>query len=379
MDAYSCYNQIQMHPSDEEKTTFIIEEGVFCYKVMPFGLKNAGVTYQRLMDRVFEKTIRVDVEVYVDVMVVKSEKANKHCETLEHVFKTLKDHQLKLNPEKCSFRVQAGKFLGFMLTERGTEANPDKYQAIIGTRSPQGVKEVQQLMGRIVALSQNGTTYLWGIKEREEIHLDKRVRRSLSKTENAITAPPVLTRSVPSIPLCLYIFASDNAISAIFVQERDGEQRLGPETRYQKIEKAALALVTTSRRFANSSGVGETRPSRMDGGMERATIRVRYFIRKTRAHQRMVAWSVQLSEFDISSSSNYTRSGARIILEGPTRVLIEQSLHFEFRANNNQAEYEALLAGMKLAQELGTKKLTAKNDLKLVTGQINGDYQAKDP
>ncbi|RDX60861.1 hypothetical protein CR513_60964, partial [Mucuna pruriens] len=126
MNAYSGYNQIRMHPSDEEKTTFIIEEGAFCYKVMPFGLKNAGATYQRLMDRVFQRALGVDVEVYVDDMVVKSEKADEHCEALERVFKTLRDHQLRLNPEKCSFGVQAGKFLGFMLIERGIEANSDK-------------------------------------------------------------------------------------------------------------------------------------------------------------------------------------------------------------------------------------------------------------
>ncbi|RDX90703.1 hypothetical protein CR513_27406, partial [Mucuna pruriens] len=126
MDSYSGYNQIRMYPSDEEKTAFITEEGVFCYKIMPFGLKNVGATYQHLMDKIFEKTIGVNIVVYVDDMVIKSKKANRHCETLERVFKTLRDHQLKLNPEKCFFGVQVGKFLGFMLTERGIEANPDK-------------------------------------------------------------------------------------------------------------------------------------------------------------------------------------------------------------------------------------------------------------
>ncbi|RDX86016.1 hypothetical protein CR513_32692, partial [Mucuna pruriens] len=127
MDAYSGYNQIRMHPSDEENTTFITEEGAFCYKVMPFGLKNARATYQQLMDRVFQGSLGVDIEVYVDDMVVKSEKADEHCEVLE---------RLRLNPEKCSFGVQAGKFLGFILTERGIEANPNNCQAIISMRSP---------------------------------------------------------------------------------------------------------------------------------------------------------------------------------------------------------------------------------------------------
>ncbi|RDX85065.1 hypothetical protein CR513_33786, partial [Mucuna pruriens] len=117
MDAYSGYNQIQMHPQDEEKTAFIIDIGTFCYRVMPFGLKNAGAMYQRLMDQVFKEVLGVDLEVYVDDMVVKSTKVFEHCQALGRVFAILRKHQLRLNPEKCSFGVQAGKFLGFMLTE----------------------------------------------------------------------------------------------------------------------------------------------------------------------------------------------------------------------------------------------------------------------
>ncbi|RDX72747.1 Retrovirus-related Pol polyprotein from transposon opus, partial [Mucuna pruriens] len=213
------------------------------------------------MDKIFEKTIGVDIEVYVDDMVVKSEKANKHCEMLERVFKTLRDHQLRLNPEKCSFGVESGKFLGFMLTERGIEANPDMCQAIIDMRRPQGVKEVQQLMGKITALSR-------------------------------IAAPPVLTHPVPGIPLCLYFSTSENSISAVLVQEREKEQRPGPETGYRKIEKGALALVTTSRRlrpyFQNFSITVQT------------DFPIRQVLGKPYLAGWMVAWSIQLSEFDIS-------------------------------------------------------------------------------
>ncbi|RDY11238.1 Retrovirus-related Pol polyprotein from transposon opus, partial [Mucuna pruriens] len=132
-----------MHPEDEEKTAFITNSGAFCYKVMPFGLKNAGATYQRLMDKVFKEVIGQDIEVYVDDMVAKSENGRSHCEALRRVFRILRRHQLKLNPEKCSFGVQAGRFLGYMLTERGIEANPEKCRTVINMRSPQNVKEVQ--------------------------------------------------------------------------------------------------------------------------------------------------------------------------------------------------------------------------------------------
>ncbi|RDX72265.1 Retrovirus-related Pol polyprotein from transposon 17.6, partial [Mucuna pruriens] len=105
------------------------------------------------MDEIFKAIIGVDVEVYVDDMVVKSKVVDEHCGALERVFGILRKHQLRLNPAKCSFGVQAGKFLGYMLTKRGIEANPEKREAIIRMRSPQSVREVQQLMGKIIALS----------------------------------------------------------------------------------------------------------------------------------------------------------------------------------------------------------------------------------
>ncbi|RDX79408.1 Retrovirus-related Pol polyprotein from transposon opus, partial [Mucuna pruriens] len=142
-----------MYYHDEEKTTFIIDAWAFCYKVTPFGHKSTGATYQWLMDKIFKEIIGVDVELYVDDMVVKSAVTDKHCKVLERVFGILRRHQLHLNPEKCSFGVQVGKFLGYMLIDRGIEANPEKCQAIIGMRSPQNVREVQQLMGRVTALS----------------------------------------------------------------------------------------------------------------------------------------------------------------------------------------------------------------------------------
>jgi len=153
LDAFSGYNQIKMHPRDESKTTFMIERNNYCYKVMPFGLKNAGATYQRLMDKVLAPMLGRNVQTYVDDMVVTSHERGQHAADLEEPFATISKYRLKLNPEKCVFGVETGKFLGFMLTERGIEANPDKCAAIIAMRSPTSVKEVQQLTERMVALS----------------------------------------------------------------------------------------------------------------------------------------------------------------------------------------------------------------------------------
>ena len=121
----------------------IHEEACYCYKVMPFGLKNARATYQRLMNRVLAPMIRRNVQAYVDDMVVTSQVKDQHAANLEELFTTISKYKLKLNPEKCVFRVEASKFLGFLLIEREIEVNPEKCAAIIAMRSPILVKEVQ--------------------------------------------------------------------------------------------------------------------------------------------------------------------------------------------------------------------------------------------
>ena len=153
LDAFSGYNQIRMHPRDECKTTFMTQLSCYCYKVMPFGLKNADATYQRLINIVLVPMIGLNVQTYVDDMVVTSQQREQHVEDLEELFTTIGKYRLKLNPEKCVFGVKAGKFLGFILTERGIEANPEKCVAIIAMRNSILVKEVQQLTGRMAALS----------------------------------------------------------------------------------------------------------------------------------------------------------------------------------------------------------------------------------
>ena len=126
MDAFSGYNQIQMHKDDQEKTSFVTSQGLFCYKVMSFGLKNAGATYQRLMNKMFAQQIGRNVQVYVDDMLVKSRREEDHLEDLRETFNTLHSYNMKLNPGKCAFGVMVGKFLGFMVSQRDIEANPNK-------------------------------------------------------------------------------------------------------------------------------------------------------------------------------------------------------------------------------------------------------------
>ena len=116
MVAFFEYNQIQMTEEDQEKTAFIISQRLYCYRIMPFGLKNVGETYQRLVNQMFSKQIGRNVEVYMDDMLVKSREEENHLDDLEETFNTLRQYSMKLNPTKCAFGVSFRKFIGFMVS-----------------------------------------------------------------------------------------------------------------------------------------------------------------------------------------------------------------------------------------------------------------------
>ena len=153
MDSFSGYNQISMDPNDQEKTSFVTGQGTYYYRVMPFGLKNVGATYQRLINRMFQKQIGASMEVYIDDMLVKSVKAELHITHIAEAFQVLKSYNMKLNPAKCAFGVSVGKFLGFIVNRRGIEANPNKIKVVLDMLPPSNIKEIQCLTRRIATLS----------------------------------------------------------------------------------------------------------------------------------------------------------------------------------------------------------------------------------
>ena len=120
---------------------------------MPFGLKNAGSTYQRMMTRMFKPHLGKSIKVYIDDMVVKSKVVSKHVGDLRNIFEILKKHKLRLNASKCSFGVRSDKFLGYMVSHQGIEVNPNQIKAIKSLQPPRNPKEVQKLTRMTTALN----------------------------------------------------------------------------------------------------------------------------------------------------------------------------------------------------------------------------------
>ena len=147
LDAFKEYHQIRMNKEDQEKTAFFTNQGVYCYTTIHFGLKNAGTTYQCLVNRIFKSQIGQNVEAYVDDKLVKSKKTSAFLSDLKEVFEILRDTRMILNPKKCVFGVISRKFLGYLVSRRGIEVNPDKMKAIQEMSPPRCTRDVQRLTG----------------------------------------------------------------------------------------------------------------------------------------------------------------------------------------------------------------------------------------
>ncbi|XP_057417380.1 uncharacterized protein LOC130711680 [Lotus japonicus] len=387
MDAYSGYNQIMMYRPDEEKTAFMT---------------------------------RRNMEVYVDDMIVKTVKGGAHHEDLAEAFAQIRKYNMRLNPEKCSFGILGGKFLGFMVTSSGIEVNPDKCKAIVNMKSPSNIREVQRLTGRLAALSRflpkagdRAVPFFACLKKNTTFQWTGACEEAFQQLKELLASPPMLAKPTPGIPLILYLAVTEAAVSTVLLQEENKQYKIiyfvshtlqGAEARYQKIEKPILKTVRRLRPYFQSFQI-----------KVKTDIPLRQVLQKPDLSGRLVSWSIELSEYDISyeprgqvtiqslidfvaeltptesdkenaewvlsvdGSSNESGSGAGVSIESPDKMLIEQSLKFGFKASNNQSEYEALIAGLRLAIELGVPKLYIKGDSQLVVKQVRGEYQVKDP
>ncbi|GAU35398.1 hypothetical protein TSUD_160490 [Trifolium subterraneum] len=297
MDAYSDYNQINMAEIDKKKTAFMTETGNYYYNVMSFGLKNAGATYKRMMNNVFHNEIGDMLNIYMDNMIVKSEEEIDHTVHLKKVFDQARKFNMRFNPETCTFGVKAGKFLGFYLTERGIEANPDKCRAFFENPTPKSKKSIQTLNGmltsmtRFVAKSTQHALPLFKLLRKETtFEWTEECEGALQHLKRALFEPPVLTRPVEDEKLYLYLAVASEAISAVLIRETEQGQK-----------------------STCQAAIGAT-----------------------------------------------------------------DMVGLSFPTMNNQADYEAFLAGLRLAEDMGAEEIKIYIDSQLVASQVSGEYQIKE-
>nr|XP_023928468.1 uncharacterized protein LOC112039793 [Quercus suber] len=382
--------EIKMADEDQEKTAFITSQGLYCYNVMPFGLKNAGATYQRLVNKMLVKQIGRNMEVYIDDMLVKSKEELAHLDDLR---------------------------------ETGIEANLEKVQAIINMASPKTVKEVQKLTGRIAALNRfvsratdKCLPFFKTLKQAFE--WTDECEAAFQELKLYLNNPPLLSPSKEGENLYLYLAVSSTAVSAALIREEDRKQLpvyyvsqafQGAEFRYPKIEKITFALIVASRKLRQYFQVNPI--------LVMTDQPIKKSMSKPEAAGRMIQWVIELSQFNVEyhprtaikaqaladfiaeftypdesnhasedeiwiiqtdGSSAQKRGGVGVVITTPKGEVLRYGVQLKFPATNNEAEYEGILTGLRLGKELGARNLLVQNDSKLVIGQVKGEYEAKE-
>jgi hypothetical protein len=253
--------------SDQLATSFITPFGMYCYITMSFSLRNAGATYQRCMNHVFGEHIGRTVEAYVDDIVVKTRKASDLLSDLEMTFRCLKAKGVKLNPEKCVFGVPRGMLLGFIVSERGIEANPKKIVAITNMGPIKDLKGVQRVMGCLAALSrfisrlgERGLPLYLLLRKTERFTWTPEAEKALGNLKALLTSAPILVLPAAGEALLIYVVATTQVVSAAIVVERREEGHALPiqrpfyfisevpsktKIRYPQIQKLLYAVILT--------------------------------------------------------------------------------------------------------------------------------------
>ncbi|KAK8957152.1 hypothetical protein KSP39_PZI001107 [Platanthera zijinensis] len=306
LDAFSSYHQIRMHKPDIPRTSFITNDVCYCYLVMPFGLKNVGATYQRMMDHVFKEQKGKNLEVYVDDLLIKS--LPQHLLDLAGTFSTLRKHKIKLNPLKCIFGASKGKFHGHLLTLEGLAPNPGKVKAILDMAPPRSPKEVQQLGGRLAGLRRfisrvgdKSASFFKTLRGASKFQWTEECSLAFEQLKKQLTSTPLLQSPRAGEMLFLYLGVVPEAVSSILVREESRRQfpvyyvshiLKDAEARYPILEKLALTLVMSARRLrpyfqAHSIQVVTDQP-------------LKSVLKKPEHSGRLAKWAIELSEFEIS-------------------------------------------------------------------------------
>ncbi|XP_035838809.1 uncharacterized protein LOC118486452 [Helianthus annuus] len=395
LDCYKGYHQVQMKLEDEDKTAFWTDLRIFCYTKMPFGLKNAGATYQRLMDKIFAEDIGKHIEVYIDDLVIKSPEEDQILKDIEKTFNSLRSVNMKLNPAKCSFSMEEGKFLGFVVTNGGFKVNPEKVQAIEQMPSPRMIKEMQRLAGRLATLNRflsNHAAKLYpfistlrNCVKKQEFKWTPDVEAAFQQMKECLIKLPTLTVPFEKELVILYLSSSDKAVGSVLLVEKDGVQTpiyyvTDPETRYSTMEnqKHQVALQSGQSSWGGHNILYRPRPAIKGQVLADCITEVpEDKIKDCVVDTPIKDTSEGLWLMYTDGASNEDGAGAGLRLVSPEKHEFTYAIKLDFKNTNNEAEYEAFLAGQRLAIKMGAQNLQAHVDSLLIASQINGLYDAK--
>jgi ribonuclease HI len=404
---------------------------MYCYTTTPFGLRNAGATYQRCMNHVFREHIGRTVEAYVDDIVVKTRKASDLLSDLEVTFGCLRAKGVKLNPEKCVFGVPRGMVQGFIVSERGIEANPEKIVAITNMGPIKYLKGVQRVMGCLAALSrfilrlgEKGLPLYRLLRKVERFTWTPEAEEALRNLKALLTNVPILVPLAAGEALLVYVAATTQVVSAAIVVERREEghalliqrpvyfiSEVLSETkiRYPQIQKLLYAVILTRRKLrhyfeshpvivVSSFPMGEIIQCRETSGRiakwavelmgETISFAPRKAIKSQVLADFLAEWDdTQLPTAPIQpelwtmyfdGSLMKTGADAGLLFISPLGKHVRYVLRLHFPASNNVAECEALVNGLRITVKLGVRRLDARGDSQLVIDQVMKNSHCRD-
>jgi len=314
LDGYSGYNQIFIAEEDVSKIAFRCLGALGCYEwlVMPFGLKNAGATYQRAMNSMFHDFIEDFMQVYIDDIVVKSSLEDRHIDQLRRSFERMRQYGLKMNPLKCAFGVCVGDFFGFVVHKKGIEINQNKTKAIMETKAPSTKKELQSLLGKINFLRRfisnlsgraRAFSPLLSLKKEDGFNWETEHQKAFEEIKSYLTNPPILSPLMKDKRMKLYIAASKYTIGSMLAQEDENSvERViyylsrvlsDVETRYHPSEKLCLCLYFSCTKLKHY-----IKP--FDVYVYSHFDIIKHILSKPVLHNRVGKWALALTEYSLT-------------------------------------------------------------------------------
>uniref|UniRef100_A0A2N9F1Z7 Uncharacterized protein n=1 Tax=Fagus sylvatica TaxID=28930 RepID=A0A2N9F1Z7_FAGSY len=388
MDGFSGYNQILMSPKDAEKTAFRTPIGNFYYTVMPFGLKNAGATYQRTMTAMFHDMMHREIEDYVDDIVVKSKKREDHLTILRRVFERCRLYKLRMNPLKCAFGVAAGKFLGFLVHQRGIDVDPTRASAIASMKPPTTHKELKSFLGKlsyirrfIPGLAAVTSSFAPLLKKGVPFRWSLECQQAFERVQDIMAKLPTVCAPIFGKPLRLYLASNDQAIGALIAQEDNEGVRttrlLSSPTLFPSSQSPANDEISSHQKSAATSCADRQTCTVAAAGEDSSSISDEVPGEVNEVLMADVTDATWTLRFDGSSTA--ASSGAGIVLFRNDGEAIPKSFKLDFPCSNNVAEYEAYLTGLAVAWEMGIKHLKVVGDSNLIVCQARGEFSLKEP